>query len=124
LLVKSCGVRTSIATITTAAKVYFSPSRSVREVRDSIALKARIDPLKEFGGAAREQVGRFESRSTTKSPVRLPPTAARRYTWHGRSNMTHQDKRLPWRSELIMSQRSFQCPKTTRTLDPKPRRTL
>jgi hypothetical protein len=40
---------------------YFSPNRSVRELRDLIkAGAAGIDPLREFSEAAREEVGAFK----------------------------------------------------------------
>jgi hypothetical protein len=40
---------------------YFAPNRSIRELRDLIKSGAYIDPLKEFGEAAREDVGMFGS---------------------------------------------------------------
>ena len=40
---------------------YFAPNRSIRELRDLIKSGAYIDPLKEFGEAAREEVGMFGS---------------------------------------------------------------
>jgi hypothetical protein len=53
-------------TIATADKVmlsiidaYFAPNRSIRELRDLIKSGAQIDLLKEFGEAAREEVGMF-----------------------------------------------------------------
>jgi hypothetical protein len=38
---------------------YFSPNRSVRELRDMMQSGAGIDPLKDFAEAAREEVGVF-----------------------------------------------------------------
>ena len=38
---------------------YFSPNRSVRELRDMMKAGAGIDPLKDFSEAAREEVGVF-----------------------------------------------------------------
>ena len=46
--------------ILTIIDTYFSPNRSVRELRDLIKLGDRIDPLKEFSEAAREEVGKFK----------------------------------------------------------------
>jgi len=53
-------------TVATADKVmlsiidaYFAPNRSIRELRDLIKSGAQIDLLKEFGEAAREEVGMF-----------------------------------------------------------------
>jgi hypothetical protein len=43
----------------TIIDTYFSPNRSVRELRDLIKAGAGIDPLKEFSEAAREEVGVF-----------------------------------------------------------------
>jgi hypothetical protein len=40
----------------TIIDTYFSPNRSVRELRDLIKAGAGIDPLKEFSEAAREEV--------------------------------------------------------------------
>lgn len=40
----------------TIVDTYFSPNRSVRELRDLIKAGAGIDPLKEFSEAAREEV--------------------------------------------------------------------
>lgn len=45
--------------ILTIIDTYFAPNRSVRELRDLIKAGAGIDPLKEFGEAAREEVGVF-----------------------------------------------------------------
>jgi hypothetical protein len=39
---------------------YFSPNRSVRELRDLIKVGDGIDPLKEFSEAAREELGQFK----------------------------------------------------------------
>jgi hypothetical protein len=39
---------------------YFSPNRSVRELRDLIKVGDGIDPLKEFSEAAREEMGKFK----------------------------------------------------------------
>jgi len=38
---------------------YFSPNRSVRELRDMMKAGTGIDPLKDFSEAAREEVGVF-----------------------------------------------------------------
>ena len=38
---------------------YFSPNRSVRELRELIKVGQGIDPLKEFSEAAREELGKF-----------------------------------------------------------------
>jgi hypothetical protein len=38
---------------------YFSPNRSVRELRDMMQAGTGIDPLKDFSEAAREEVGVF-----------------------------------------------------------------
>jgi len=46
--------------ILTLIDTYFSPSRSVRELRDLIKVGEGIDPLKEFSEAAREEVGKFK----------------------------------------------------------------
>ena len=46
--------------ILTVIDTYFSPNRSVRELRDLINVGDRIDPLKEFSEAAREEVGKFK----------------------------------------------------------------
>ena len=43
----------------TIIDAYFSPNRSVRELRDLMRAGAGIDPLKDFGEAAREEVGTF-----------------------------------------------------------------
>jgi hypothetical protein len=40
----------------TIIDTYFSPNRSVRELRDMIKAGAGIDPLREFSEAAREEV--------------------------------------------------------------------
>jgi hypothetical protein len=40
---------------------YFSPNRSIRELRELIKLGAGIDPLKDFSEAAREEVRLFKS---------------------------------------------------------------
>jgi hypothetical protein len=40
---------------------YYSPNRSVSEVRDLIKVGAGIDPLKEFSDAAREELRQAES---------------------------------------------------------------
>ena len=46
----------------TLIDTYFSPNRSIREVRDLIkAGAAGIDPLREFSEAAREEIHVFES---------------------------------------------------------------
>jgi hypothetical protein len=39
---------------------YFSPNRSVRELRELIKIGEGIDPLKEFSEAAREEMGKFK----------------------------------------------------------------
>ena len=39
---------------------YFSPNRSVRELRELIKVGKGIDPLKEFSEAAREEIGKFK----------------------------------------------------------------
>ena len=41
----------------TIVDTYFTPNRSVRELRDLIKVGAGIDPLKDFSEAAREEVG-------------------------------------------------------------------
>jgi hypothetical protein len=46
--------------ILTVIDTYFSPNRSVRELRDLIKVGDGIDPLKEFSEAAREEVGKFK----------------------------------------------------------------
>ena len=46
--------------ILTIIDTYFSPNRSVRELRDLIKIGDGIDPLKEFSAAAREEVARFK----------------------------------------------------------------
>jgi hypothetical protein len=38
---------------------YFSPNRSVRELRDMMKAGTGIDPLKDFSETAREEVGVF-----------------------------------------------------------------
>ena len=43
----------------TIIDTFFSPNRSVRELRDLIKAGAGIDPLKNFSEAAREEVGVF-----------------------------------------------------------------
>ena len=43
----------------TIIDTYFSPNRSVRELRDLIKAGTGIDPLKDFAEAAREEVGVF-----------------------------------------------------------------
>jgi hypothetical protein len=45
----------------TIIDTYFSPNRSVRELRDLIKVGDSIDPLKDFSEAAREEVGLFDS---------------------------------------------------------------
>ena len=45
----------------TIIDTYFSPNRSVRELRDLIKAGAGIDPLKDFSEAAREEVSVFRS---------------------------------------------------------------
>jgi hypothetical protein len=46
--------------ILTVIDTYFSPNRSVRELRDLIKVGDGIDPLKEFSEAARNEVGKFK----------------------------------------------------------------
>lgn len=46
--------------ILTIVDTYFSPNRSVRELRDLIKMGDGIDPLKEFSEAAREEMGKFK----------------------------------------------------------------
>ena len=41
----------------TITDAYFTPNRSLRELRDLIKAGAGIDPLKAFSEAAREEVG-------------------------------------------------------------------
>jgi hypothetical protein len=41
---------------------YFSPNRSVRELRELIKIGEGIDPLKEFSEAAREELGKHKFR--------------------------------------------------------------
>jgi hypothetical protein len=41
----------------TIMDTYFSPNRSVRELRDLVKSGASIDPLREFSEAARDEVG-------------------------------------------------------------------
>jgi len=41
----------------TIVDTYFSPNRSIRELRDLIKAGVGIDPLKEFSEAARDEVG-------------------------------------------------------------------
>jgi hypothetical protein len=41
----------------TIIDTYFSPNRSIRELRDLIRAGVGIDPLKEFSEAARDEVG-------------------------------------------------------------------
>ena len=46
--------------ILTIVDTYFSPNRSVRELRDLIRVGEGIDPLKEFSESAREEMGKFK----------------------------------------------------------------
>lgn len=46
--------------ILTIIDTYFSPNRSVRELRDLIKVGDGIDPLKDFSEAAREEMGKFK----------------------------------------------------------------
>jgi hypothetical protein len=46
--------------ILTIIDTYFSPNRSVRELRDLIKVGEGIDPLKDFSEAAREEMGKFK----------------------------------------------------------------
>jgi hypothetical protein len=46
--------------ILTIIDTYFSPNRSVRELRDLIKLGDGIDPLKKLSEAAREEMGKFK----------------------------------------------------------------
>jgi hypothetical protein len=46
--------------IVTIIDTYFSPNRSVRELRDLIKVGDGIDPLKDFSAAAREEIGKFK----------------------------------------------------------------
>ena len=46
--------------ILTIIDTYFSPNRSVRELRDLIKVGDAIDPLKDFSEAAREEMGKFK----------------------------------------------------------------
>ena len=46
--------------ILTVIDTYFSPNRSVRELRDLLKVGDSIDPLKEFSEAAREEMGKFK----------------------------------------------------------------
>jgi hypothetical protein len=52
----ACADKIMLAVVDT----YFSPNRSVRELRDLIKVGDGIDPLKEFSEAAREEVGKFK----------------------------------------------------------------
>jgi hypothetical protein len=45
----------------TIIDTYFSPNRSIRELRDLIKVADSIDPLKDFSEAAREEMGLIES---------------------------------------------------------------
>jgi hypothetical protein len=44
----------------TIIDAYFTPNRSLRELRDLIKAGTGIDPLKDFSEAAREEVGTFK----------------------------------------------------------------
>lgn len=55
-------VRCADKIMLTIIDTYFSPNRSVRELRDLIkAGAAGIDPLREFGEAARDELGIFRA---------------------------------------------------------------
>ena len=63
-LVRRMRVLSAPRTVSSADKVmltitdaYFTPNRSLRELRDLIKAGAGIDPLKAFSEAAREEVG-------------------------------------------------------------------
>jgi hypothetical protein len=59
LRIISCADKIILAVIDT----YFSPNRTMRELRDLIKVGAGIDPLREFSEMAREEMGVLKARA-------------------------------------------------------------
>jgi hypothetical protein len=58
----------------TIIDTYFSPNRSIRELRDLINGGANMDPLKDFSHAAREEVALFDGGRGDASPSGSVPS--------------------------------------------------